>query len=293
METSLSENPVDSLVTVYSPTDRHDVGWIRSWIRLAQNIANSRDLLWQLFKRDFLASYKKSFLGYLWLFVSPIVGILSWSIMHYAGILRPGDVGVPYPVYILVGTGFFGFFLGAYQGAASTLSAGAGLLTQVKYPHEVLLAKQLAQHFANFSISLILILGTLFVFGVPPKLTTILLPFVLLPTIFLGVGLGLIASMLAIVASDITQAIQVGLGFLIYLSPIIYGPDAHGSVMLAKVNYLNPITHLVCSARDIVIYGRLYDPMGFAITSIGSLIIFLVAWRMFFVSEHRLIEKIL
>jgi len=55
----------------------------------------------------------------------------------------------------------------------------------------------------------------------------------------------------------------------------------------------NPLTYLVCSARDIIIYGRLYDVQGYAICTGLSFLCFLVSWRLFYVSENKLIERMI
>ena len=279
--------------TTYTPSSQTNTGWVASWRATVVNIYKFRGLLWQLFKRDFLSSYKKSFLGYIWMLINPLVGILSWVIMYSAGILRPGEVQVPYPVYVLVGTTMWGFWVGLYQSASTTLQSGSSLLQQVKYPHEILLAKQLSQHIVQWCISLICILLVVVVFRVIPHPMTVLLPIVLLPALFLGVALGLMSSMITVVLPDVTQMFNIGIGFLIFLSPIIYGPEAHGSHLLKRINDVNPMTHIVCSARDIVLYGRLYDLQGWLVVLGVSFVLFMIALRLFYVAEQRLVERMM
>jgi ABC-type polysaccharide/polyol phosphate export permease len=55
----------------------------------------------------------------------------------------------------------------------------------------------------------------------------------------------------------------------------------------------NPLTHLVCSVRDIVLFGRLYSPEGFWISSGLSVMLFLFAWRIFHVSGDKIVERLL
>ena len=101
-------------IKIYRPNQRHELGFFKTWAVLAKNIINSRELIWQLFKRDFFASYKKSFLGITWLFIAPIMGIVSWVYLNMTGMLHPGDVGIPYPAYVLVGTSMWGLFMGFF-----------------------------------------------------------------------------------------------------------------------------------------------------------------------------------
>src|SRR4030042_1253111 len=110
------------IITIYEPNQRLKLGWFRIWIIMIKNIIASRDLIAQLFKRDFLAVYKKSFLGSAWIFITPVLGIVSWVIMNSAGVLKPGDVGIPYPAYVLISTSIWGLFMGFYDSSTETLS---------------------------------------------------------------------------------------------------------------------------------------------------------------------------
>ena len=70
--------------------ERFEYGFFETWGIMLRNIVESKELIWQLFRRNFLASYKKSFLGLAWIFILPIVGILSWVFLQKSGMLKPG-----------------------------------------------------------------------------------------------------------------------------------------------------------------------------------------------------------
>ena len=282
----------DQQITIYKPNQRHDLGFFETWAVMARNIINSRELIWQLFKRDFFASYKKSFLGITWIFIAPIMGIVSWVFLNMTGMLHPGDVGIPYPAYVLVGTSMWGLFMGFYSAARETLTSGKDLVMQVNYPRETLLFKQTAHILANFIITFIINLIVLVFFGVMPKWQLVFFPFVALPLFFLGAAIGLITSMISIVAIDISRVINMSMGMLMYLTPVIYS-DKIDHEFAKLIIRLNPLTYLVCSARDIIIYGRLYEPAGFLVCCVVSAFFFLVSWRLFYVSENKIIERMI
>ena len=117
------------IITVYKPNMRLETGLLKTICLMAGNVLNSRELIWQLFKRDFFAGYKKAFLGIGWVVLAPIFGILSWVFMNYAGVLKPGNVGIPYPAFVLLSSSFWGLFMGFYQASAETLNSGSGSAT--------------------------------------------------------------------------------------------------------------------------------------------------------------------
>jgi ABC-type polysaccharide/polyol phosphate export permease len=277
-------------ITVSRANQRHELGFLQAWAVMSRNIWNARELIWQLFKRDFLAGYKKSFIGFAWLFIAPLMGIVSWLFLQKTGMLQPGETGVPYPVYVLVGTSMWGLFISMLTAAGGTLDAGAGLLMQVKFPHEALLFKQVAQQVANFLVSFLLNIIILLCFQVYPSWGIILFPLVVLPLFLLAAGVGLMVSLISAVAYDLKRAVELSVGVLMYSVPIIYSGDIHNP-MVQLINRWNPLTYLVCSCRDIVIYGQLYHPKGFFIAAAFSLLLFLVSWRLFYVSEDKIIER--
>lgn len=280
----------ESQMTIYRPNMRHELGFFRTWLVMARNVINSRELIWQLFKRDFFAQYKKSFIGITWIFISPIMGIVSWVFFKETGMLQPGDVGIPYPAYVLIGSSLWGLFMGFYSSAGGTLTAGASFIMQVNYPHEALLFKQVAEKLANFLIGFGMNLVVLLAFKVIPSWKVVLLPLVALPLFFLGSALGLVVSMISVVAFDVNRGLNMLMGLLMYITPVIYSDKISNPLVRLMIKW-NPLTYLVCSARDIVIYGQLYEPRGYAICAGLSLVVFLISWRLFFVSEHQLIER--
>ena len=282
-------------VVLYRPNQRHELGALRTWEVMAQNVWRARELIWQLFKRDFLGAYKKSFIGVTWVFLAPLLGIVSWVFLKGTGMLRPGELpgGVPYAVYVLMGSTMWGLFMGFYNSATNTLSAGQSLVMQVNYPHEVLLFQQTARRLADFCIALLLNIVVLVVFGRIPSWRIVFLPLVLLPMFLLGSAVGLFISMFAIVAVDLTRLVNSGMALLMLLTPVVYSSTSPPHPAVSYVNKWNPLTYLVCSARDIVLFGRLYDNVGFAICSAGALVAFLISWRLFFVSEHQIVERMI
>ncbi len=277
-------------VTIYRPNIRHRLGLLRTWAVMAGNVWSARELIWQLFRRDFFAAYRKSFLGLTWAFLTPALGILSWVFLQQAGLLRPGHMAVPYPVYVLVGTSMWALFMGLFEAASATLESGQELIMQVNYPHEALLFKQAAQQIANFSIGFALNIVVMLLFGVVPHWASVFLPLVALPLFLLASAVGLVVSMISVVAIDLTRAIRLGMTLLMYGAPIVYAPDVASDVVRTVIRW-NPLTYLVCSCRDLVLCGRLFDPARYLVCASISVLLFLLSWRLFFVSEDKVVER--
>jgi lipopolysaccharide transport system permease protein len=281
-----------SHIIIYEPNQRLKIGWIRTWVILVRNIIQSWGLIYQLFRRDFLMSYKKSFIGAGWIFISPILGVVSWVFYNSTGILQPGDVGIPYPAYVLLSTSIYGLFGGFYTSASGTLSAGAGFITQVNYPHDVLLIKQALLQLANFAIVFFINVIVLFSFGVIPSLYIFLLPLLILPIFFIGSAIGLFACIIEVVASDINKGITFFIGLLLFITPVIYSSKVQNPFLQKMIRW-NPLTYLIGGARDMVIYGKMEHLDRYLICAGVSFLLFLFSWRIFYITEQRVIEKMI
>lgn len=279
-------------ITVYYPNQRFEKNLFQIWKEVLKNVRESKDLIFQLFKRDFTAQYKKSFLGLAWAFITPLFAIASWVLMQLTGVLQPGEVGVPYPIYVLVGSSCWGLLIGIVQGSSSTLTSAASIIQQVKFPHEAVLFKQVLLQLTTFGISFALILIGISFFGVIPKWQSIFLPFALLPILFYGAGVGLFLAMINVVAVDISNFVNKILNFLIYTAPIIYAPTVDNE-FLRLINYWNPLTYVVCTMRDLVLYGRVYEWNGLIISTLSGLVLFLIVWKAFYVGEDKLVERMI
>lgn len=279
-------------VTVLSAHDRRKVGLIRCLIDLVKNLIRSRELVAVLFHRDFFAVYKKSFLGIAWLVITPLLGVVSWVFMYFTGILHPGNLSIPYPAYVLLSTSIWALFVGFYTGAADTLTSGAGFIMQVKYPHEVLLVKQVAQHLAISLINFLITFAVLMLFGVFPHWNVVFAIVLALPLLLLGTGVGLVISVLGVVLLEARKGMDIIMGLLIWVTPVIYSTN-FSSPLLQKFMLYNPLTYLVGGLRDFVIYGQMENWDRYLISAGFAFLTFVFSWRLFFLSEEHVIEKML
>ena len=70
------------------------------------NFYNRRELLIQLVQRDIRLKYRRSFLGYLWSIMNPLLIMLVLTAV-FSNMFRYDIIN--YPVYILIGRALFDF----------------------------------------------------------------------------------------------------------------------------------------------------------------------------------------
>lgn len=259
-------------------------------MRQDSSFLSTQALIYQMFRKDFLGNYKKSFLGITWLLAAPLVGIISWLVLNFSGILVPGETKVPYPFYILIGLSLWNSFVGAYTAAAGTLSGAAGLLLQVKFPHEVLLIKQLLMHFVNVLINFALVTALMLIFNCPTSWWLPTLPLLVLPLIFWGAAIGLIISVVSAVVPDVRNTVDLVIGFGLYLTPVIYVRNMIHPI-IGKVVAVNPLAHLIEAVREMITLGDLSHMTNYAIAGAIGVVFFALSVKFFFATKEWVFEK--
>lgn len=83
---------------------------VRVWVKMFQELIKSRDLIWRLFVRDFLAKYKQTVLGVLWAIIMPLLMVGTFVFLSRTGVLNIGKTDVPYPIFVLVGLSIWQLF---------------------------------------------------------------------------------------------------------------------------------------------------------------------------------------
>jgi lipopolysaccharide transport system permease protein len=147
-------------------------------------------------------------------------------------------------------------------------------------------------HLINFSVPFAINILVLLLYGIPFTWLSLLFPLTLIPLLLLGVGIGLFVSMLRVVGEDFSRIIDQFIGFLMFLTPIIYAPKVQISWLAGIVAY-NPLTYLIGFSRDVLVNGTFTHPTIYLVTSAVSIAFFLFAVRVFMRSERKLLERLI
>ena len=238
-------------VTIYTANGGRG-GILRTAARSVSDIIRYRYLVWTLFSRDFKAQFKQSFLGYFWAALGPLLGVFSFVFMNYAGILNPGPLSVPYPVYAFVGTSLWGFLTSSIGVMSSGLNAQSELIMRTNIPKIALAASAFANIIYGVLVNLVLVVLFLLVFRMPANALSLAFPVLMLPLIVMGVGIGLVISVLGIIARDIGKIISQFFTLLMFLTPVIFVSDHIHSRMLHRLIMANPLTYLIEVPRSVL-----------------------------------------
>ena len=276
-------------VTIYTPNGR---GMGSTAMRFVRDIYVHRHLIWSLFARDFRAQFKQNLLGYAWAILTPLLGVFSFIFMNYAGILNPGPLEVPYPVYAFVGTSLWSFLTSTVAVMGNGLRSQSDLIMRTNVPKIALAASSLATIGYSVSINLLMIGVMLAVFHIPIGWNTLAFLPLILPIVLLGVGIGLATSVIAIIVKDAVSIVTQSLGILMFLTPVVYVAKNIKGRLIYKLMMDNPLTYLVEVPRSILFgQGTDYWPQFIGVTLL-SLVVLLAGAKIFEIVQDLVAERL-
>lgn len=273
---------------VYARTKK---SWgLEVWREMMEELYNSRELIWMLFLRDFKSRYKQSILGILWTVIQPVIAVATFMFLNRSGLLNVSSTGVPYPVYLLLGLTIWQVFAGGLVALCNSVVSGGSMVVKVNFPKETLVISAFGQVIFEVLIRMILLVIVMVIMGVAPGRLAVFFPLALIPILFMTLGLGMLLALFNVFLRDIGNALTVVLPFLMFLSPVIYPIPEKGA--LSMLMRYNPLTALIETPRAFLTGGGPEVYGTFALAGIASIAIFLVAWRLFHLTESRMAERI-
>lgn len=133
-------------------------------------------LLQVLVERDLKIRYRRSFLGYLWSVLNPLLMMIILTIV-FSNMFR---FDIPqYPVYLLAGQLIFGFYSEATSMAMGSILGGAALIKKVYLPKYIFPLSRVISSFTSMLLSMIALFIVIIATDVTFSITIILLPFIL------------------------------------------------------------------------------------------------------------------
>ena len=194
----------------------------RGWIALdLAELWKYRDLLWLLAGRDVKLRYKQTALGLAWVVLQPLVAALIFAVIFGRFGNLPSD-GSPYILFVFTSLLPWNFFAGALQRAGNSLVNDSRLISKVYIPRLIIPLASTGAVLIDFAVTLAVLAVLMALYRVPLTWHILALPFFLLQTAVLGVGVSLWLSALNVQYRDFMYALPFLVQVWMYASPVVY-----------------------------------------------------------------------
>ncbi|MFH1754644.1 MAG: ABC transporter permease [Candidatus Latescibacterota bacterium] len=249
-----------------------------------------RELFFFLVWRDVKIRYKQTALGAAWAIIQPFMTMIIFTLFFGKMAKMPSD-GIPYPIFAysaLLPWTYFSVSLGL---SGNSLVTNARLIQKVYFPRVAIPASSALSGLVDFFIASIVLLGMMFYYDIPLSFGLLLWPVLLIPLVFLVLGVGMILSALNVKYRDIKYAIPFFIQSWLFITPIIYPTSIIPERFRPLIN-LNPLTGLIEAFRASLLPTRSVD-WGSVLISVGITSIIFIFGTLYFKKTERAFADII
>lgn len=264
------------------------------------NLSLKRDLWWQFTVRAVEMKHRGSYLGFIWAVLNPLLMAALYVVVFgviFNGRFRalPDETGVDYALGVFLGLVLF-HLVTETLGAAPTFIVGQpNLVKKVVFPLEVLPLAQLGAFWFHGLISLALFLLASFTLGRGLSPSGLLwLPVILLPHLFLTLGLGWLLAAFGVFFRDIAQVTPLLAQVLLWTSAIFFPTTVivEKSAWAWSILKWNPVLHTIDLSRHALLWDQPVNLTRLGYTWAAGLAVFLAGVTFFRATKRSFPEAL-
>jgi ABC-type polysaccharide/polyol phosphate export permease len=244
-----------------------------------------RWLLRYFVHRQVTRKYRKSYLGFAWAFLSPLIWVFFLTLIFSEVVgLRfrvvEGDPTLNFGLYLYCGLLPFLAFSEAANKGLNAITGNKGLVQQVVFPLELLPLANVITSMIDKLFGLGALLVVLLVFGRELHWTISLLPLILVLQLVFVLGISYFMAILGTYLPDVGEMTRPVIRGMFFVTPILWTPDRLPEYLSWIVDY-NPLAYLVEAYRDLILNGELPGEMATLYFTLFSVALFIVGFALF------------
>ena len=230
----------------------------KGWLPIDfHELVTHRELLFFLIWRDVKVRYKQTVLGASWAIIQPVFSMVIFSIIFGSFAKMPSD-GIAYPVFVYAALLPWTFFANAVSSAGLSLVSQTNLLTKIYFPRLYMPISAVGVGVVDLALSfavyvLIVVYYVMFQGTAPvPGASILLLPGLVLLTIFAACGMGFLLASITVVYRDFRHIVPFMMQAWMYATPVVYPmsmlPEKYRPIMA-----LNPMAGIIGGYRSVLL----------------------------------------
>jgi lipopolysaccharide transport system permease protein len=236
-----------------------------------------KDLIVELVSRDIKLKYRRSFLGYVWSVLNPLLIMLVMTIVFSAMFQRNIE---NYPVYLLLGRMTFEFMKTSTNNAMNSVTKNSALLKKTYIPKYIFTVAKVMSCMVDYVLTFGALIIVMIATRAPFYPTMLLTPYVIIQLVIFCLGMGFLLGALNVFFRDITYIYAAVTTAWMYLTPVFY-PISVLPETIAAVLKLNPLYYYVSFFRGLVLDGIVPGVGTWAACCVFSLVSFVAGLLVF------------
>jgi len=229
-----------------------------------------RELFFQLVSRDIKLKYRRSFLGYIWSMLNPLLTMLVLVIV-FSNLFAKNIAN--FPIYLLIGNILFMFMSGSVSRSLNSVLGNAGLLKKIYIPKYIFTLATVTSEFVTFLFSLGALIILMFATKTPLSARFFFIVIPIVELYFFNVGLGLFMAQATVFFRDMVYIWHVFSTAWLYLSCIFYPASILPDWLHSAVTRYNPMYFYITMFRNFVLEGPNMGSLDLAVRGIFAAVV--------------------
>jgi ABC-2 type transport system permease protein len=184
------------------------------------------------------------------------------------------------------------FFSTSISGGARCILNQQDMVKKIYFPREVLPISYVTSQFVNMLLSLLVVLAVLIVSGKGINPVAMLyLPIIMLIEYLLALSMTMLISAVTVYLRDIEYLLGIVTMAWQFLTPIMYSVD-QVPVRLLPIFYLNPMTPVIISYRDILYYKKAPELSTLVQAVVLGIVLLIIGFGVFHKLKRNFAEEL-
>lgn len=254
-----------------------------------KELADYRDLFVFMVWKEIKVLYAQTILGLSWAILQPLIQILIYTIV-FGKVAKIGTEGIPYFLFSTAAIIPWTYMSQAMSLSSQSLLTGQAMLGKIYFPRFIFPLTPILAHMVDFLISLVILIGVLVYYRIPPSTNLLFLPIFLLMMMAVPTAIGLWLSSMAIRFRDVKHAMPFLVRMLIYSAPIVYSASSIQE-KYRLIYSLNPLVGVIEGFRASILGTPI--PWTYIVPGCFTLIILLLGGAYYFKSMEEVIVDVI
>ena len=204
------------------PLRRTVIEPVHNWFGInLKELWDYRELFWILALREVQLRYRQTILGVAWVILQPLLTTAIFTVI-FGVLMKTQSDNVNYVLFAFVGLLPWSVFSQSLQRAGISLTREVRLITRIFFPRIIIPISNAASTLLDFLVSFVLMLILLLIYKIPLSINMLTIPVLLLFTMVLSIGVGIIFAALNVYYRDFTYVLPFVIQVWMYASPLAY-----------------------------------------------------------------------
>lgn len=245
-------------------------------------------LLSQLIRQQMILRYRRTFLGYCWTLINPLLMIFIMGLV-FSSLFK--EDFLKFTAFLFAGMIPWNFISNVVNQSGSAYINNEGLIKKIYIPKLIFPISIVITLFVDALLSFAVLIFFIIILGGNISWVIFFVPVAFSVLLIFAFGISFIISVSTVFYRDLQYVLSIVMQGLFYLTPVLYVKDKIPNSLAVLVS-LNPLTPLIEIFRSPISYRLMPSDITLSVAMAISLSTFILGLTLFLQQEKKIIFRL-